>query len=360
MGAMSELQSWVARFSRWIDDAAVALSRIAGLLRTTRKVRLVEQEDGGFAMTRAGAPGKPLGGPLRIEDGQIVGPISPAERALLAGSQIDLVLKSSRFIFRPLELPSRAGEFLEGVVRAQIDRLTPWSAGEAAFGWSAPRPAGADRIVVTVAATARTLIAPIVQALVDQRADSVLASTLAEGANAQSAPIQILAHRAGAEERVGRLRRKLVAALVVTGAACAVSVGAEAVVGANLEGQRLDLERRIAMRRAELVSGRNSATDEAVAGLEARKRATPAGVIVLEALSQTLPDDTYLSELRIEGEKVQIAGLTSDAPALIRLIEQSQHFSRATFFAPTTRAPTETRERFHIEAHIEPIFQTAP
>ena len=357
---MSDFQSWVAGFSRWIDDAASALSRIAGLLRTTRKVRLVELEDGGFAMMRAGAHAKPVGGPLHIEDGQIAGPISPTQRTLLAGSQIDLMLKPSRFLFRPLELPSRAGEFLEGVVRAQIDRLTPWSAGEAAFGWSAPQPAGADRIVVTVAASARALIAPIVQALVDQRVDSVLASTLAEDANAQSTSIQILAQRAGAQERVVRLRRKLAVALVVTGAALVVSAGAEVVVGANLEAQRVDLERRLAMRRAELISGRNSPTDEAVAGLEARKRATPAGVIVLEALSQTLPDDTYLSELRIEGEKVQIAGLTRDAPALIRLIEQSQHFSRATFFAPTTRAPTETRERFHIEAHIEPVFQTAP
>jgi len=81
-------------------------------------------------------------------------------------------------------------------------------------------------------------------------------------------------------------------------------------------------------------------------------------VIVLEALSQTLPDDTFLNELRIENGKVQIAGLTRDAPALIRLIEQSQHFTRATFFAPTTRAASEDRERFHIEAHIEPVFPT--
>ncbi len=357
---MSGLQSWIAWFSRWIDDAALALTRVAGLLRTSRKVRLVEQGDGGFVATRAGAPGTPVGEPLRIEDGEIVGPVSPTEQRLLAGSQIDLVLKSSRFIFRPLELPGRASEFLEGVVRAQIDRLTPWSPSEAVFGWSAPRPVGADRIVVTVAASARAMIDPFVQALADRRADSIFVSTLGEGADGQSGPIQILAQRAGAEARVRRLRRKLVALLVVAGAAFAVSAGAAMVVGDNLEAQRLDLERRIAMRRADLISGRGSIADEALAGLDARKRTTPAGVIVLEALSQTLPDDTYLSELRIEGAKVQIAGLTRDAPALIRLIEQSQHFTHATFFAPTTRAPTDNRERFHIEAHIEPTFQAPP
>jgi general secretion pathway protein L len=109
-----------------------------------------------------------------------------------------------------------------------------------------------------------------------------------------------------------------------------------------------------------LLNGRQSVDDEAVANLSALKRATPAGVLVLESLSRTLPDDTYLTELRIADGKVQIAGLTRDAPALIGLIEQSRQFTRATFFAPTTREATDSADRFHIEAAIEPkltVFQ---
>ena len=93
-----------------------------------------------------------------------------------------------------------------------------------------------------------------------------------------------------------------------------------------------------------------------MAQLERRKYASPASVIVLEALSNALPDHTYVTELRIDGNKLQIVGITSDAPSLIRLIEQSPHFTRATFFAPTTRAPTDPGDRFHIEAQIKPVF----
>ena len=90
--------------------------------------------------------------------------------------------------------------------------------------------------------------------------------------------------------------------------------------------------------------------------LERRKQSTPSSVIVLEALSQILPDHTFVTELRVEGDKLQIVGVTRDAAALIALIEQSPHFKRATFYAPTTRTPGESGERFHVEAQIKPLF----
>jgi general secretion pathway protein L len=93
-----------------------------------------------------------------------------------------------------------------------------------------------------------------------------------------------------------------------------------------------------------------------LAKLELRKHETPASVIVIEVLSQILPDHTYVTELRIEGDKLRLTGVTRDAPSLIRLIEQSSHFTRATFFAPTTRTPSDPGEQFNIEAQISPVF----
>jgi general secretion pathway protein L len=107
-----------------------------------------------------------------------------------------------------------------------------------------------------------------------------------------------------------------------------------------------------------MLGGREGSLDAATAAqrvLERRKQEGPLAVLVVEALSQILPDHTYVTEMRIEGDKLRVVGLTKDAPSLIGLLEQSSQFTRATFFAPTTRSPNESGERFHIEAHIEPV-----
>ena len=44
--------------------------------------------------------------------------------------------------------------------------------------------------------------------------------------------------------------------------------------------------------------------------LERRKHQNPSSVIVLEALSRILPDHTYVTELRIEGDKLRMIGIT--------------------------------------------------
>ena len=359
---MSALGQILEVLSRGIDDAALGFARAYEVLRRPRKLQLVEQADGAFALRPVGKarPRAAVEPRLRIEDGEILGVSSQQARTLLARSRVELVLASSRFVFRELELPRRAGEFLDGVVRAQIDRLTPWKPHEAAFGWSAPADLGGDRIVVTIAAAPRASIAALAGALETARVELLAVSTHVEGAAAEEREITVFSQRARGELRMRLWRRAMVGGLTLAVAATAVSAAAAIFAGGDLEAQKDALRREIASRRAALLSGPGSVDDPALAALNAKKRATPAGVVVLEALSRTLPDSAYLTQLHIEDGKVQIAGLAEDVPGLIRLIERSHHFTHATFSAPTTNTPSERGERFHIEAHVEPVFTVTP
>jgi general secretion pathway protein L len=123
----------------------------------------------------------------------------------------------------------------------------------------------------------------------------------------------------------------------------------------TLSARHDELTRQIRERRAALASSIGPET-AALRNLEQRKWRTPSSVIVLDVLSRILPDNTYVTELRIDGDTLQLTGITQDAPELIRLMEQAQQFRHATFFAPTTRAPGDSGDRFHIEARINPVF----
>jgi general secretion pathway protein L len=342
--------------SNWLDSVAATI--VAGLGRVTspRNVRLVEEDGGSFAVQTGGRYEAER---LRISGGRVVGPLPEQMATMLRGSRLELLLRPGSFLFRPLELPQRAAEFLAGIVRAQIDRVTPWTADEAVFGWSTPTEAGSDRIAVTVAATARAKVAPYVQALGELGPQSIAVFAAPQEAATAAAPIKVLEDQRSGAVNVHRIRRGLVALLVLAAVLAGAAASADFVVGGNLADRQEELARKIAQRRAAIRAGNEMSGETAIGAeriLARRKHTAPSTVVVLEALSQILPDHTYVTELRIEADKLRVIGVTQDAPSLIRLIEQSTNFTRATFFAPTTRSPSDPGERFHIEARIEPVF----
>ena len=341
---MSSLSSVRTILDAW--TGTVAGSIVTGLERlvSPRLVRLVEDEKGTFALETA-KPENSLK-EIAFEDGKF----AAANLAqIVRGSRVEIVLRPARFLFRPLELPARAADFLDGIVRAQIDRLTPWSAGDAVFGCSAPVAQGSESITTLIAAAPRRLAIGYVEAVSGFHPSAIAIVTEA----AEGGRIKVFEQKSrGAIDPV-RLSRTLQAVLAVATVTAVVGSIAAGYLADSLSAQESELEQQITQRRA-AIRGIDGGERSPLALLERRKYETPASVIVLESLSRLLPDHTYVTEMHLVGNKVQIAGITRDAPSLIPLIEQSQHFTRATFYAPTTRSATDPGERFHIEAQVEP------
>jgi general secretion pathway protein L len=352
---MNILRQIGERFSQWIDAVAANVHSLLERWGPPRRVELIEQEQQDTFTLHALGDTKDANLPdqsIRIAQGTVAEPLSAEWLAMLRGSRAEVVLRPHRFMFRPLELPKRAAEFLDGIVRAQIDRLTPWNVSEAVYSWTAPTDLGNDRIQLTVAATARALVAPYVQALTDLGATSIAVSTVPQDAALGVNPLKVLDHRSAGSFELSRVRQILTLVFAAAALAAVVSTGVSSIAADSLDSEQQDITSKINARRAAMRGGQGGALQM----LERRKQTSPASVIVLEALSKVLPDHTYVTELRLEGGKVQVAGITRDAPSLIRLIEQSPHFERATFFAPTTQTPGEPGERFHIEARVKPYF----
>lgn len=353
---MTWLQVVTTVFSWWIDAVLRGISERFSGLRSVRRIEIVEQSEGDFTMRVLAQPkGEISLDPSRIQiTAGTFTPPSAEWAAALRGSRVELVLLPKRFLFRAFELPGRALEFLDGVIRAQIDRLTPWTAAQAAYHWTPPRAVADERIAMTIIAISRTAVASLAGIVCDAGAVAVEVSTVTE----EGERVEIYRTRAVEHVEARLIRPALVIVLAVVGVIATVSIGASGFVIDHYEAQKQQIQRRISDRLAFLRSNSGGAASSAIELLEQRKQATAPSVIVIEALSALLPDHTYATELRIEGDKLQVVGLTRNAPSLILLLERSPHFSRSTFSAPTTRADNETGERFHIEATIKPHFGT--
>ncbi len=351
-------------FWRWLDSVAQGVVSLADRVAKPRRIELIEQESGLFAIGDSDVrkSDAPDGLKIKIESTAIVDPAWPQVETLLRGGCIDLALRPERFLFKPLDLPARAAEFLDGVVRAQIDRLTPWTADVAAFGFSNPVSTGGGRVTVTVAATAKPTLTPLVQAFAAIGARTVTIATRVP--DTPAAPmITIMHQRIGGIFEGRKARRVLAIALMSCALIAAVAAVAAGIINGRLEIRQTELAQRIVARRGAALTARSASGDPVATAERAiakRKNQTPSAVVALEVLSRILPDRTYVTELRIEPDKLRLTGITDDAPRLIRLMEQTPYFNQATFFAPITRSPSEAGDRFDIEARLEPVFSPLP
>jgi len=343
-------------FAAWIAAVATMVDSIASRIVPQRRILLVEGDANSFT-ARVTSAGKGIDLPeasFRLLQGRVEPPLSEAWHTALRGSRISILMRNDHFLFRAVDFPKAAVDFLDGMIRAQIDRLTPWPAGEAVFGITPPEQIANERIALTVASTSKQEIQPLLSLAAGLGAASVAGLLeIREGGDA-SEPISIfeqpLTNATGVAMDLPRLLRRV---LFGTLLAAASSLAVGAYVGSALDSRQQELQHAIAQRRAALRANQGGSAEMLLAK---RKQTSPSSVMVLEAISRVLPDSTYVTELRVEGDKLQMIGLTRDAPSLIKLMEQSPQFTRATFFAPTTRDQNDPGERFHIEARITPYF----
>lgn len=343
-------------FSMWMDSVASAAAEIIELWASPQKVTLNENEDGELLLEAAEQQhhqSVPLS-PAQIPCGTLNG-IRPEAANALRECRVDVILRPDHFLFRPLDLPIRAAEFLGGIVRSQIDRLMPWNLANTAYGWSKPTETDSDRMTIMVAGTSVEVIKPLIQAITDAGARSICISVAPpEFADGR---ILIWEEKARSVFQAQYIRRLLVAIIAAVSASTVLAVGGWSFLSVKLNSEQIALTQRIAKIRGTAAKLRHAQLGQGKAEqiITARKKNGPSALMVIEDLSKLLPDRAYVTELRMEGNKLHMTGVTHDAPFLIEALEKSGRFTHVTFFAPTTRSPKNAAEHFHIEAIIEPV-----
>ena len=335
----------------WLADGLVeAWTTVEDRLWPRQRILLVRSA-GGYALQRPDGQRLAEGLPL---DGSANLPANVAE--LVKDSDIDVVLPADELLVRTLDpLPAQSKPYLDGIVRHQLERLTPWRANDVLHSYQAVRGGAEDsRLVVTLAATARSLHRRLLESLAALQPRSTrLVYREADAGKDVAIEVTGNAGAAGREQRVRRAIRLGSAALA---ALSLVAIALLTWAWHSTESTRAAVERDVADLRAKLAASGPAVPsgDRDVEAIFNRRLNSPVSVLAVEALSESLPDDTFLTEMRISEGRVRLSGVSRSVSRLVPLLEASPSFADATFFAPTTRLPNNQGDRFHLDARIVP------
>lgn len=345
MAAARRASPLSSAFAWWL--AALAAGLPAGVRRALRvaRTRLIVDLDGDEA--RVGRLSgerredlgryrldRPAGGAIDLDDGD---------------ADVIVRLPAQAGLRRKVEVPLAAAESLGEALGYEIERQTPFRAEQVRFAYrelARDETAGVitvDLLVVpreqlrkALDAAARLGLTPT--AMTAGSGDDALAFNLLPARPRQAAPTS-----------------QKTTLLWAVGVACLVL--ALATPFFRLELARRDAAHRLAAAEATarpLLAEHARVGDrvEALQRLIRRGNADAPMVVLLDELTQLLPDDVSLSQLAIRKDGIELHGTAASAAGVVSRLDGSGRYEAIAFRSPLVRDPLTGLERFHIAARF--------
>jgi len=274
-------------------------------------------------------------------------------------SFVILEFPADKVVRRDITVPAGAQKFLSGVVRNQIERLSPWPPNNVVYGFNSETSAeNASVVDVRILMASRTNIDASRHQLaaLGVQVDRIVANN-STAETADKAVILWSRLTDASRDRLERPSRLIGMGIGVTVAVSMclslwafISTGLVRDESESIAARAKALQRQVQGGRTPSLAASSPPAERAWF----LKETSGSSVILLEALSRALPESAYLTEIRLENATLRMTGLSDDAPGLLAPLEQSGHLTGVHFFAPTTRGPDGKSFRFSIEAQVEP------
>lgn len=274
---------------------------------------------------------------------------------LLRRGRADVILQfdDSAVLRAQLRLPKVSQAATRGALGFELARLSPVPPNELYYDHSIAAAAG-NKIEVAARAIRRK---PVDEAQAFARSAGLSVGAIRLGDDAREAdwrhfPLDRLALVRMAWRRWGSLLFGALALLLLVAllfASWARSAAADATLDARIDdaGTRAAIVERIAHKTQD--------TRRVIADL-ARQKSLTGLVATLGALTDALPDGTWLTEIQFDNGKLHITGFSHAASDLIARLDRSGAFAATQFNAPVVRNDADGTERFDLSS----IVRSAP
>ena len=264
------------------------------------------------------------------------------------GEALLLRLPGSTVLERQVTLPLPAESDIERVLTYDMERLTPFTAEEVYWAYAVEsRDRARARLQLRLTFIPR---APV-QDLIDTLADCGGRPSLIE-ADPGSRPCIIRLQHVSATGKIARMSPRAAAAALA-------ALGVMAVVSPFLK-QSLELSAAqsaidgLAPRIALVNTLRNRIAGAGAGGDAVTSETKRLGDMMeaLAAITEILPDDSYLTEFTMRERKMTLSGQSASAPKLISALSDDPRIRNPAFTAPVTKDPTNRFDVFAIRADL--------
>ena len=331
VGQLLELVPGQLRGSAAGADALIADAGPDGTLSLLRRRRGVETrmgqmraDDPGATALRAALNGRPRGEPVFLR------------------------LPETAVLERSVILPLAAERDPERVLGYEMERLTPFTAEEVFWGYGIEaRDKARSRLVLRLTVVPRAAVA----ALIDLLSRHGGRPDLLEAATPGGLRSIKLTHEGMAGGRSLLSTRGLsfaaagLAVLVVVSPFLRQSLDLAEVQG-RLDSMAPRVSQAEQLRRK--ISGAGAGGD----AVAAETRRLGDTLEALAAITEILPDDSYLTEFTMRERKMTLSGLSASAPKLISALSADPRIRNPAFTAPVTRSETNHSDVFSIRAEL--------
>ncbi len=297
-------------------NALVVDATMPGTLTLHRRRRGVETRAGGVRLDEPGLPS------LRAAINQRAN-----------GEPVLLRLPASNVLERPVSLPLAAERDPERVLGYEMERLTPFAADEVYWGWTVlARDRARSRLMVRLTFVPRAAVNDLIETLSALAGRPRLIEALT--------PAGLRSIRLQHDRPSGR-------AALFTGRNAAYGLAALLLLVIVSPFLRQSLQMAEAQGRLDALTPRMRLVDQLhrrIAGAGAGGEAVVAETRrlgdmlgALAAVTDLLPDDSYLTEFNTRERKMTLSGMSSSAPKLIGALSGGARVRNPAFTAPVTR-----------------------
>ena len=264
-----------------------------------------------------------------------------------------LELADDDILSKVVILPAATERDLTQVLAFEMDRETPFSLEELFWGYRiAERDRQRGQLTLHLRLITRGTLAPLINALAEAGISPKYAKIAGGPDDGMTLPLHDTDQR----------KRPSATGILRWAAASVFTVLAVIAVAAPFFRQAHDiaeLDQQIAAGRAAATQAeqlRGDISRLTGAGNLLKREREEAGdpLVTLAALTEMLPDDTYLTELQQQQHKVVFGGRSAAASRLISAVAAGRQLRNPAFVAPVTRMEAAHMEVFSISAETVP------